>query len=535
MSDKLISTPSEKLKGLHRIGTNYGRLIATMAMGIATVPLQFKWLGMDGFGLISLVGSSIGIGGMLQDMMRSSMVRELGDAWHRREDGKFQESFAAAFLVSAYVTILTALIFAGIIFLLLPVLDIPSNWLGSAQWITACSGISTCLVVLLAPTINMLVVREHFFWHNLWTVSSRSAFLIATIIPFLIFNVTDIPQGLTLFGYIIMIVGVASTLLLIGGFVIVDRRMFPTYRGSTREAMKKVAGTFGWNSGVVGAMNLHERVANYIMNYFFGLWGNAVFTLALRLVSYIRMASLGLTFGLDSVSARLSSTEDHTTLKSMFRHSTRMLGFVSFPAMVVVFVIAEPLLRMWVGRSIENPTEILPASEILVKIMVVGLACRAVSDGWMKLFYGAGHIRKYAPYVFAGGLFNPILSVLLIFILPTNIAFTGAAIAYSVVFFVVHMIIMPQVSAKSVGLTLGKILRPSFRPLAIAIAVAPTLLIPNYFSDTELMKWTGVIGSVCCYGIAYSVTSWCFLLSKRERGGIQRLILQLTKRQAGTR
>ena len=83
----------------------------------------------------------------------------------------------------------------------------------------------------------------------------------------------------------------------------------------------------------------------------------------------------------------------------MFKHSTRMLSFIAFPAMVVVFVMAEPLLRVWVGRSIENPAELLPPSELLVKIMVLGLTCRAISDGWMKLFYGAGFIRKYAPYV----------------------------------------------------------------------------------------------------------------------------------------
>lgn len=520
----------EKQKGLHRIATNYGRLIATMAMGIATVPLQIKWLGMEGFGLIGLVGSSIGIGGMLQDMMRSSMVRELGDAWHKRSDGKFHHSYAASFHVCAYVTVLTAMVFTGIIFIL-PLLDIPSQWVGSAQWIAACSGLSTCLIVFLAPTINMLVVREYFFWHNFWTVARRSAYLIATIIPFLILNVTDIPTGLIMFGYIVLIVNTVSTLALLVGFVVFDRRMLPTFKGSTREAMKKVAGTFGWNSGVVGAMNLHERVANFIMNFYFGLWGNAIFSLSLRLVSYIRMASLGLTFGLDSVSARLSSTADHTTLQSMFRHSTRMLGFVAFPAMVVVFVLAEPLLRMWVGRSLPNPAEVLPSAELLVKIMVIGLACRAVSDGWMKLFYGAGHIRKYAPYVFAGGLFNPVLSILLILLLPKSTSFTGAAIAYSAVFFVVHVVIMPKVTAKSVGLTLGKILRPSIRPLVISIAVSPALFATGYFSDGDLVNWTGVMGGVCAYGTTYAAASWWFLLSRSERKGVQRLVGQLVSRQ----
>ena len=153
---------SEKRKGFHRIATNYGRLIATMSMGIATVPLQIRWLGMEGFGLLGLIGSSVGIGGMLQDMMRSSMVRELGAAWHQREDGKFHHSYAAAFQVCAIVAFLTA-IFFGIIISILPALNIREEWLGPAQWITGCEGLATCMIVLFSPTINMLVVREQFF------------------------------------------------------------------------------------------------------------------------------------------------------------------------------------------------------------------------------------------------------------------------------------------------------------------------------------------------------------------------------------
>lgn len=519
MSDKEGGANSEKRRGLHRIATNYGRLVSTMAMGIATVPLQIKWLGMEGFGLLGLVGSSVGLGRMLQDMMRSSMVRELGAAWHNREDGKFHHSYAAAFQVCVIVALLTALFFIGII-LILPYMKIKEDWVGPAQWITGCEGVTTCLIVLLSPTINMFVVREYFFWHNLWTVVRRSAYLIATVVPFLIMGVDDIPRGLTLFGTIMLIVNVVCTLLLVGALFIADHRMFPVLRGSTKEAMKKVAGTFGWNSGVVVAVNLHERIANFIMNLFFGLWGNAVFSLALRLVSYIRMATLGLTFGLDSVSARLSTTEEHTTLQSMFRHSTRMLSFVAFPAMVFVFFLAEPLLRMWVGKAIENPIEVLPPSEILVKIMVLGLTCRAISDGWMKLFYGAGYVNKYAPYVLVGGLFNPILSILFIMLLPKSSSYTGAAIAYSTVLLVIHMFIMPKVTATSVNLTLNRILQPTYRPLLIAIATSPALFTSKLFSNTELIDWTGVIAGVICYGMLYTVASWLFLLTKRERKAI---------------
>ncbi len=520
---------SEKKKGFHRIGANYGRLIATMAMGIATVPLQIKWLGMDGFGLLGLVGSSVGVGRMLQDMTRSSMVRELGAAWHQRENGQFRASYAAAFRVSAVVALLTAVVF-GIIIAILPLLNIREDWLFAAQWITACEGLATCLIVLVAPTVNMLIVREQFFWHNMWTVIRRSAFLIATIIPFLILQLSDLSKGMIIYGNTLFAVNAIATLLLVFGFVVYDKKMFPTIRGATPEAMKKVAGTFSWNSSVVLAINLQERAANFIMNLFFGLWGNAVFSLALRLVSYIRMATLGITFGLDSVSARLSSDEDKSSLQSMFRHSTRLLSFVAFPAMVIVFILAEPLLRLWVGKSTANPTLTLPQAEILVKIMVLGLACRAVSDGWMKLFYGAGFIRRYAPYILVGGFFNPLLSIGFILWLPESWNYTGAAVAYSLVFLTVNMIIMPKVTASSVQLSFKSIVRPIFRPLAISVLIAPLLFVGKLFSTNEMIQWLELVLGVFCYGAVYSFATWWLILSVRERKGILKLCRQVVGR-----
>lgn len=529
MEPKRKSELSEKQKGVYRIGTNYGRLLATMAMGIATVPLQFKWLGVNGFGLLGLIGSSVGIGAMLQDMMRSSMVRELGAAWHKDDTKAFREIYAASFQVSSVVSLLTALAFTVIIFIL-PFLNIQQDWIGPAQWILACEGLATCFIVLLSPTINMLVVREQFFWHNAWTVVRRSAYLIATVIPFLVLQESNLAQGLIVYGNTIFIINVVATVFVVLGFILVDKNMVPTLRGSTPLAMKKVKGTFSWNSSVVLAINLQERAANFIMNIFFGSWGNAVFTLALRLVSYIRMATLGLTFGLDSVSARLSSNEDKSSLRSMFNHSTRMLSFIAFPAMVLVFVLAEPLLRLWVGRSTKDPELVLPQAEFLVKIMVLGLACRAVSDGWMKLFFGAGFIRKYAPYVLAGGIFNPILSIGFILLLPKSWNYTGAAVAYTLVFLTVNMIIMPVVTSSKVNLTYKEIITPIFRPLLIAVVASPCLLAGHYISTNELLGWIEIVIGVASYGAVYVFGCWWFMFTKRERSGLLRLGFQLVGR-----
>ena len=106
--------PSEARRGLSRVTTNYARLLATMAIGLVVVPLQLAWVGTEGYGLIALLASSIGIGGMLQDTMRHSMVRELGAAWHT-DKAAFARVYATSFWISGAIAVISAVFFIALI------------------------------------------------------------------------------------------------------------------------------------------------------------------------------------------------------------------------------------------------------------------------------------------------------------------------------------------------------------------------------------------------------------------------------------
>ena len=81
-----------------RIGTNYLRLAISVVLGLAIVPLLIERLGPDAYGLIGLLGSTIGLAALLQDIVRESMVRELGQAYHQSEE-LFVQTYNAALLL----------------------------------------------------------------------------------------------------------------------------------------------------------------------------------------------------------------------------------------------------------------------------------------------------------------------------------------------------------------------------------------------------------------------------------------------------
>jgi O-antigen/teichoic acid export membrane protein len=513
--------PSEGRRGISRITANYGRLMCTFAMGLVLVPLQLAWLGNDGFAVLALLGASVGITATLQEVMRQSLVRELGAAWHDRDQEQFTRFYASAIIICAIVAAITAVLF-GLLLLILPLMRVPDSLLAPARWIVAAEGLWTCLLILLAPAFNMYVVRERFQEYNFWLTANRASYLAAALVLFLVMGVREVAPALILFGITAASLNIVQLLVAVAILIRGDTRFIPRLSLADRASVREVAGTFGWYTAVVVALNLHERVGAIIMNLVFGLWGNTIFGLALRLVSYVRMATLGMTFGLDAVSARLSTANDHQTLRSVVRHSTRLHGYIALPSGLAVFLLAEPLLRLWVGRYVEDPDPqtglpVLASAVVLVRVLVIGLICRAIADGWIKLLYGAGHVRRYAPLVLAGGLANPVLALLLFWILPEPTRYTGAAWGFTAVFLVVHLGLLPAVGAVALGIPWRAMMAPLVRPLVLTAIPAPALIAPLVVGDAEPIGWMGLLLSCATYSLLYGGLGILFGLSPQER------------------
>lgn len=537
---------SEARRGLIRITTNYGRLMATLVIGLVLVPLLFKWVGADGFGLIAAIGASSGLAAMFQDIMRQSMVRELGTVWYDMNTPDhddeavqhFRRVYASAFVLCGGIALLTAGIFILFLWLLSgaiwPFDTLPEEYRIAGQWILMADGISTCLFILLAPAYNMYVVTERFLENNLWFTLKRLTYLVSALVLFIVFGSDQVELSLKLYGVCVASLSMLILLVAVGRIMLGDARLRPKLGMADRRALREIIGTFGWNSAVVTAMNLHERIGIWIMLGAFGLWGSTVFSLSLRLVSYVRMLTLGMTFGLDAVSARLSTGENTAAFQSVVRHSTRLIGYVSIPAAITVFLLAEPLLHLWVGQTVQASDtalglQVIPATAVLVKIMIIGMLSRAISEAWMKLLYGAGHIKQYAPLVLAGGIANPIIAYLLIQWMPESMSWTGAAISFGGVLLVVQLIVLPLTNARNLGTNwqaiAGALCRPAILAAIPAVIYAVVLLWP------EPAPWWVVFPACMLYAIIYGVFCIALGIESRERQKLFALLARVWNRQ----
>jgi O-antigen/teichoic acid export membrane protein len=515
--------PSEAKRGLVRITANYLRLISTLALGVILVPLLIGWLGLDGFGLISLVGVSVGLVTVVRELISQSLIREIGVAYHSGDRERFLRYYNSAFVVSSAAALITVLIFAALL-IVVAWLNIRDEWINPARWIIAAQGAFITLLVLLAPAYSMYRVKEQFGRDAVWTVLMRATAVASVLILSRGFSVTDTATAIRLHG--LLWSSLLSFVLVCAVVTVVacDRRLLPRPRAISGDAARRIFHTFSWNSAANVGVSLHRILAAFLMNIAFGVVGNAVFEVAHRLIGYVRMAASGASFGLEAISVRLSSDPAQHSTRALLYHSTRIQSLVSLPAGLAVFLLAEPLLQLWIGRQLADPAQTIPAAVLIVRILAVALMARATADAWTLILYGAGYVRRYAPWVLAGGLTSPVLGGLLLLALPAGPDFFAPAIGYAVVMTGVHLFVLPAVCASCLSLRYTEVFTPLLRSAFATAACSPLLIVPAAL----IGQWSLLeLGAACgVFGAAYAVAAWLIVLTPDERTRFRRAALR---------
>ena len=521
----------EGKRGLLRVGTNYGSLLAMVVIGIAIIPMMIRWLGADAAGVFMLLLGQTGLADIFRDVVQQSLTRELAAAWHRKTD--FRKAIDAAIVVCAGVAAAAVVMF-GILVLVLPFMRIPETLLDAARWVVALECAFAIVKVLTLPALTMLAVREEFVTLNITLVLRRCDVLLALIVARSIWPNPD--PG---FGFVVMMVMAISfrslVVIVTAAWMIArDRRLIPRPWKATSAAMRPILGTFGWNSGVVLANSLHDRSGGFIIAVSFGSYGNVVFGAANRLLSYIRRATMGMTLGIDAVGARLASRQDGGDgIRRMLRAVTRSHGLAAWPAAVIAFVLSDELIRLWLARALEDPDKYIDVMSMLVRVGTLGLAARAISDGWIFLIYGAGHVRRYAKILLIGGITNPILAILLIVLLPDMgttgspwSSITGVSWAITIAFVLFNGILLPIRAASILSVPVTDFWGPLLRPFVVAVVLGPVLLVPEWLpmfrQPGEAWGLFDLGLSVVLYGCAYAVLAYFLLATQEERASVHR-------------
>lgn len=525
---------TEARRGILRILCNYARLLTTLLLGIAVVPLTIAWLGDDAFGLISFLGANLGLAAIVRQIVHQSLVRELAAAYHGGQE-TMDRTYPAICRISLAAAGLTFLLFLAVA-LALPLFNMPDVFRRAACWFVIAQGVQSAAMVVLAPQLNIYLVLERFIGYSIWFVAVRATQIISVLVLGYILHVRDPASGLLWLGVLWSALSILGYVIAAIWIIRVDRRFGIDLRRPQPGAIREVMGTFSWNSGAQIAMNLHEQIPQFLLNLFMGTNANAAWGLGFRLVAYIRQVTTGMQFGSDAVSARLASGTDQdaarSSLQRLLAQQTRLTALVSLPAAFGVLLYAFPILHLWVGDRLKDYGGVMGMAVWMARVLSLALAARAVSDTWVLVLYGAGYVRRYAPLIMLGGLIAPVLAVILMFTLPTELRFIGPAVGFTTAFFGLHLFGIPFITARCLDISATRLLLSLVRPLLVTAAAAgagiAVLAFNARLGDLSLFSTpTRAAGdaidpvlmmtSIGVFGLVYAPLAFLFILGPGER------------------
>jgi len=512
---------SEARKGILRVLSNYGRLITTLVMGLFVVRILLRAVGDDAFGLIAFMGSTVGLTAMLRDIVNRSLVRELGEAI--RTD-RFPTVLNSALGLMLVLGLISLGLFGILIWALRFFDKIPPDMMFACRVFVLTKGLETFFTLFLSPYFNSYLITERMVAYNLWRIADRSSVFLAAI-ALLVMDIHDPADGIMLYGVLttalVLLVQLASAV----GMVSLDRRYLPRPSLASLKEMIAICRVGGWNAAQVAATSAHARIDGLLMFLWMGPLGGRLFGIAFQLTSYIRQTAVGMTQGLDAVATRMSVTAEQEQINRLTDYSTRFNAAVVLPTMAAMAVMATALIEVWVRDRLGDPATEIPMIATLIRVFAIGILARSIGDGWIAIFYGAGHIRRFAPAIVYSAIANPVIAVALWFTLPKPIAYLAPAIAYALTLLASNMVAVPLLAAQPFHIKPRQLFIPMTRPAIVTLLALPILVIAELEITTWNLRTLAVVGAG--YGLAVLVLSWWIVLKTNER---RRLLQGITRR-----
>jgi hypothetical protein len=438
------------------------------------------------FGIYTTITIGMGVSIMLTELLRMGIIPELGAHVYEGRIGdsdEFGNRLTATFVISFCAAILGGLVMWLLGLWLLSNQQSPE--LERAAWVFLWLRIAMMLVVVtLTPAMSILLVSGRQPVFNLFQFLERASELVGVAVPIWLLSgsPSGAPEILVRIG--LGIAGLTSATHIAGATFAFS--LGPDFQPKGRlprwSNLTPILRRIAWSSLQTISMNLYVRADILIVAAFAGPVGTVALAVALRLMGYVRQATMGVVNGLDAAFANISGQRRRGQQsgadgvgdvgRRLIDTSTTLQACVIFHLVVIFLLLGPDVMMLWVGDVLIGTGSGSTVSEItrLSTLMIVGMAVRSLSLGWMSAMTGNGNARHFTPLLLPGAIANiGILTGWALFH-PETFSVMVVGWVFLVLQLVTHGVVIPIASARSLGTGVADLFRPMVVPFALAAA-----------------------------------------------------------------
>lgn len=400
------------------VGAQYTRTIVNMILGLYTTRLILQILGVDDFGIFSLVGGIVSMLSFVTSALAGSTQRYLSFYQGTKEINEVKKIFNNCIVLHILVGILVIVVFGS----LLPVLfngflNIPNDRLCASKILYCIVIVNLFVSFNTAPYRALVIAHENIVYTSIIEVLDAVIKLILVIcLQFIHFD------KLVGYGLVVLSIQIFEFLaLFIFTHISYPECVYPKLSELDKYFFKEFSSFTGWvmyNS----ACNLgRTQGVAIIINKFFSTAINAAYGIAASVISYVSMISQALKTAIAPQIVRSEGGGNHQRMLWLSAIESKVsFLLISALGIPVIFEI-NPILTEWLG-NVPQYAGVLCVMKILatmVDMLTTGLSTANLATGKLKdfsLYVYSIKLLTIPLAIIALYLYNSILVVVAVYV-----------------------------------------------------------------------------------------------------------------------
>ena len=383
----------------------YIRLFLTLVIGFITSRVVLQVLGVEDFGIYSLVGGIVTLFAFVNQALSSSTQRFITYDLGKKDNALLNTTFSMC--INAHILLSIIILFVLELvgyFFLDGILNIDANRLGATKWVFQCMVLSSILNILRVPYISLITADEKFGFISFVGVIEP---ILKLLILYILVVITC--DKLILYSILYLAVTFVSSILYlcycrVNYFAIIKFRM--NLKISKMKDFLKFSG-----------MSLYEQISvvcsyqgvEFLLNIYYGVIVNA----AMGIAKQVQAAVFNFISGFQSAMAPqitksyVEKDEDylHELMVSIPKYSLYLIMIISLPIMFNM----ESLLDLWLKDYPQYTCT-------FCQLILISCILESISLPYRTLIYAEGKIVKYQIIIGSCFLLNLVGSFIFLYL-----------------------------------------------------------------------------------------------------------------------
>ena len=480
-------------------------------IGLLIMPFIVHNLGVDAYGVFAIVGVVIGYVSLLEFGIGVSLIKFIAEYNVKKEYEKINKIISTAFVL--YLTLGsigcgTILIFTD--FFVNSLFHIPENLIDVTKFVFMITAVTFLYSFVFGVFSNIITGLQRFDITNKIQIFMRALSSVAVV------SVLWLGYGLVEFVIVTALFGVIGITI----NIIIAKRLMPEISLIPRyfdiELVKVIAGfSFAVFIGNISGAIIFN-IDKLLIGIFLPIGEVTIYTIGATLSLIVFQIPSQIAPAILPASSELNAKNDKSAIKELILRGTKFAVTLSTPLVIVLFTLAHPIIKFWMGSGFET-------SAYILQILVLGFFINTFTHALTPTLVGTGKVKIFACYAIVSIIMNISLSIILIL----KMGVLGAALGTSITMILLWSVFTIHIS-RVFDISVLHLFEALKRTIFVGVGLFISLYLLYYYFPPDNLYWLLIYA--LCIGIIYLALVVRFILNPDERKLILNILPFIQKR-----